>query len=94
MNYFQHLSDYDYFDIIMDLFQNNYHLKKANYSSKKDSKSTQNSEYSVETTLDIYVHARQDAMPAGMAKILDILNNSIDYVNQASMEKGQQRIVK
>ena len=62
---------------------------RANYSSKKDSKSTQNSEYSVETTLDIYVHARQDAMPAGMAKILDILNNSIDFVNQASIEKGQ-----
>lgn len=49
----------------------------ASYSSKKDSKATQDSKYSVEYTLDITVKASQDSMPAGMARVLDILNNSL-----------------
>lgn len=49
----------------------------ASYSSKKDSKATQDSKYSVEYTLDINVKAGQESMPAGLARVLDILNNSL-----------------
>lgn len=49
---------------------------KASYSSKKDSKATQNSEYSVEYTQDVRVHATQAGMPAGLATVLNILSNS------------------
>lgn len=49
---------------------------KASYSSKKDSKATQNSEYSVEYTQDVRVHASQAGMPAGLATVLNILSNS------------------
>lgn len=55
----------------------------ANVSSKKDSKATQDSKYSVEYTMDVRVHAGQDSMPAGMAKVLEILNNAVDTVNSA-----------
>lgn len=50
----------------------------ASVSSKKDSTSTKNSKYSVEYTIDVGVHAVQDDMPAGMAKILNILTTTID----------------
>jgi hypothetical protein len=50
---------------------------KANYSSKKDSKATQESKYSVEYTMDVAVHAGQDSMPAGLATVLGILRESI-----------------
>ena len=53
----------------------------CNVSSKKDSKATQYSKYSVEYTMDVHVHAGQDSMPAGMAKVLEILNSSVDTVN-------------
>ncbi len=53
----------------------------ANISSKKDSKATQESKYSVEYTMDVHVHAGQDGMPAGMAKVLEILSSSVDTVN-------------
>lgn len=49
----------------------------ASYSAKKDSTSAANSRYAVEYTMDIYVHAVQDDMPAGMQKVLNILNDSI-----------------
>lgn len=49
---------------------------KASYSSKKDSKATQNSEYSVEYTQDVRVHASQAGMPAGLATVLNILSTS------------------
>ena len=51
---------------------------KANYSSKKDSKSTQESKYSVEYTMDVAVKAGQDSMPAGLAKVLELLGNTLD----------------
>lgn len=51
---------------------------KANYSSKKDSKSTQESKYSVEYTMDVAVKAGQDSMPAGLAKVLELLNGAMD----------------
>lgn len=50
----------------------------ANYSSKKDSKATQDSKYSVEYTMDVAVKAGQDSMPAGLAKVLELLGNSLD----------------
>lgn len=53
----------------------------AGYSSKKDSKATQDSRYSVEYTLDIAVKAGQEGMPAGLARVLDILNNCIAVSN-------------
>jgi len=59
----------------------------AGYSSKKDSKATQDSKYSVEYTLDIAVKAGQDSMPAGLARVLDILNNCIS-VNNPKGELG------
>ncbi len=53
----------------------------AHYSSKKDSKATADSSYSVEYTMDVSVSAVQDAMPGGLAKVLNILNNSIATAN-------------
>lgn len=50
---------------------------EASYSSKKDSKATQDSKYSVEYTMDVRVHAKQESMPAGLAKVLNILEGSI-----------------
>ena len=50
------------------------------YSSKKDSSATRDSKYSVEYTMDVAVKAGQDDMPAGMAKILEMLNESVDTV--------------
>ncbi len=54
---------------------------EANYSSKKDSKATADSSYSVEYTMDVSVSAVQDSMPAGLAKVLNMLNNSISTAN-------------
>lgn len=74
---------------------------KANYSSKKDSKATEESKYSVEYTMDVAVKAGQDSMPAGMAKVLELLGNSLDVtdpdgelnVNQTEflLEKGDEK---
>ncbi|HEX7186008.1 MAG TPA: DUF2589 domain-containing protein [Thermoanaerobaculia bacterium] len=55
----------------------------ANYSSKKDSKATQESKYSVEYTMNVAVHASQSAMPAGLAAVLNILQSSITEANPA-----------
>lgn len=53
----------------------------ASVSSKKDSKATQESKYSVEYTMDVSVRAGQEDMPAGMSRVLEMLNESIDTVN-------------
>lgn len=50
------------------------------YSSKKDSSATRDSKYSVEYTMDVAVKAGQEDMPAGMAKVLEMLNESVDTV--------------
>lgn len=50
---------------------------KAAVSSKRDSRATQDSKYSVEYNMDIGIHAGQDSMPAGLAKVLEIMNNCI-----------------
>ena len=47
-------------------------------STKRDSKSTQDSKFSVEATIDVAVHAGQESMPAGMAKILEMLGAAMD----------------
>lgn len=49
----------------------------AGVSTKRDSKATQQSQYSVEATIDVSVQAGQDSMPAGLAKVLEMLNQSI-----------------
>ena len=56
---------------------------QAGISSKKDSTATRDSKYSVEYTMDVAVKAGQDDIPAGMAKILELLNESVD-----TTEKG------
>lgn len=50
---------------------------KASVSSKKDSTATANSKYSVEYNMDVRVHAGQSNMPAGLATVLQILQESI-----------------
>lgn len=49
----------------------------AVYSSKKDSKVTRESRYSIENTTDVAIQAVQDDMPAGLAKLLEFLNEGI-----------------
>lgn len=49
----------------------------ANYSSKKDSRSTQESRYSVEYTMNVRVAASQSSMPAGLGAVLNILQGAI-----------------
>lgn len=49
----------------------------AGYSSKKDSKASQESKYSVEYTMDVHVHASQAGIPQGMAEVLNILQDGI-----------------
>lgn len=50
---------------------------KASVSTKKDSTATANSKYSVEYNMDLRVHASQSQMPAGLATVLNILNESV-----------------
>lgn len=68
----------------------------SSVSTKKDSASTKTSNYSVEATIDVAVHASQDSMPAGMAKILEMLGSAMDLcdpngeltVNETYFELG------
>jgi hypothetical protein len=53
----------------------------TNISTKRDSKSTRDSTYSVEATIDVSVQAGQESMPAGMAKILELLGGAVDVVS-------------
>ena len=68
----------------------------ASYSSKKDSSSTRDSKYSVEHTVDVTVHAVQDDIPGGLARILNLLTKTIeeplaiDQSSQASGQSGQE----
>lgn len=65
----------------------------ANYSSKKDSKATEESKYSVEYTMDIAVKAGQDSMPAGLAKVLELLGNSLDVSDpNGTLEVNSNRL--
>ena len=72
---------------------------KTSISSKRDSKSTRDSSFSIESTIDVAVHASQDSMPAGMAKVLEMLGSAMDLVdpngeltvndNEFFVEKGK-----
>lgn len=48
------------------------------YSSKQSSTATAKSKYSVEYTIDVYVHATGEDMPAGTAKVLNLLSKSLN----------------
>ena len=50
----------------------------ASVSAKKDTTSSRDSRYAVEYTMDISVHAVQDDVPGGMAKVLNLLTESVD----------------
>lgn len=54
---------------------------KTTISSKRDSKATRDSSFSIESTIDVSVHATQDSMPAGMAKVLEMLGSAMDLVD-------------
>jgi Protein of unknown function (DUF2589) len=49
-------------------------------SSKKDSTSTRDSKYSVEYCYDLHVHATQPGPPAGLSKIISILESTLTPV--------------
>lgn len=54
----------------------------ATFSSKKDSKATQNSKYSVESSMDIGLTVvSDDNLPGGISKMLEILNSAINVYN-------------
>ncbi len=50
----------------------------ASFSTKKDSTSTATSRYSIEHTVDVNVHAVQDDIPGGLARLLGILEKTIE----------------
>ena len=62
-------------------------------SSKKDSTATRDSKYSVEYTMDVNVKAGQDDMPAGMAKVLEVLSNSIDSTDTKGEMHASDQVV-
>lgn len=65
----------------------------ANYSSKKDSRATEESKYSVEYTMDVAVKAGQDSMPAGLAKVLELLGNTLDVSDpKGTLEVNAQKL--
>jgi hypothetical protein len=64
----------------------------AGFSSKKDSTSSANSKYSVEYTMDIAVHASQDDIPAGMSRVLNMLQESIQSTPQSTPESTPESI--
>ncbi len=66
----------------------------ANYSSKKDSKAMQDSKYSVEYTMDVAVKAGQDSMPAGLAKVLELLGSSLDVSDpEGTLEVSARELI-
>ena len=52
-------------------------VMRGSVSTKKDSVATQHSAYSIEANIDINVIARQECMPGGLAKVLEMLNQAI-----------------
>ena len=72
----------------------------ASYSTKKDSRATLDSKYSIETNMDITITAgADDSLPGGIAKMLQVLNDSVEIIdangtltvsaNQLSLNKGK-----
>lgn len=60
----------------------------GSYSSKKDSASTRKSKYNIEYTMDVKLHAVQDDMPAGISRVLNILQDSINAKPVAATPPG------
>lgn len=60
----------------------------TSFSSKKDSKSTRDSNFSVESTIDVSVRASQESMPAGMLKILEVLTNAIEQTADSGAQSA------
>lgn len=54
---------------------------RTSVSTKRDSASTRDSQFSIEATIDVEVHAEGGTMPAGMAKVLEMLSSSLDMRN-------------
>jgi len=54
---------------------------QASYSSKRDSCATRDSRYSVETTMDVTITATNQAPPAGITKIMKMLDESTEVFN-------------
>ena len=52
-------------------------VMRGSVSTKKYSVATQHSAYSIEANIDINVIARQESMPGGLAKVLEMLNQAI-----------------
>ena len=52
-------------------------MEKDN-SLKKNQADTKDSRYSVEYTMDVAAKAGQDSMPAGLARVLELLGNSLN----------------
>ena len=52
-------------------------VTRGSVSTKEDSVATQHSAYSIEANIDINVIARQESMPGGLAKVLEMLNQAI-----------------
>ena len=64
---------------------------KSSVSTKRDSKSTKESSYSIEATIDVAVHASQDSMPASMSRVLEMLNSAMDLTDPSGeMEVNAQ----
>ena len=61
-------------------------VMRSTLSSKKDSTATRDSNYCIETTIDVNVQARQESLPAGMAKVLEMLQQSIS-ITEGQKEK-------
>ncbi len=55
---------------------------QASYSSKRDSSAMRDSRYSVETTIDITITAKNQAPPAGITKIMDVLDKSTEIISK------------
>jgi hypothetical protein len=58
-------------------YRNSKTVMQSTLSTKKDSQATKNSNYCIETTIDINVQAKQESLPAGMAKVLEMLGQAI-----------------
>ena len=62
---------------MLSSYRNSKTVMQSTLSTKKDSQATKNSNYCIETTIDINVQAKQESLPAGMAKVLEMLGQAI-----------------
>lgn len=53
----------------------------ASYSTKKDSGATRDSRYSVETTMDIGITAKQAELPKGIERLINTLDQSTEVID-------------